>query len=45
MSVLALADPCQTRLQLQICLLLEQASKIRISPSDLVLRFRISELQ
>lgn len=45
MIVLALTDPCQTRLQGQICLLLEQASKIRISPSDLVLRPRVSELR
>jgi hypothetical protein len=43
MSVLALANPCQTLLQGQICLLLEQASKITISLSDLMLRSRLSE--
>ncbi|CAM5431216.1 hypothetical protein AFAE65S_02631 [Alcaligenes phenolicus] len=43
MSVLALIDPCYKQRQHQTFLLLEQASKITISPSDLMLRSRLSE--
>jgi hypothetical protein len=43
MSVLALANPCQTLLQGQICLLLEQVSKITFSLTDLMLHSRLSE--
>lgn len=45
MRVLALASPCHTQWQHQTCLLLGQAGKLTVSPSDLMLRSRVLELR